>query len=321
MIPFQLHRRIPLIRRPFFQRDRALSERDEAKMRWSRAEAERDEARSALLDLKKGAGNQGVPFWDLGEHRGIVRANNGNLICIDTRDEPVCGTIRRSGCWETHLESVYRRLLKPNSVVVEVGSNVGYHTAAFARIARSVIAVEANPFTAAILRSTLALNHFRNVSVNECAIMDRPQMVELFTAETNLGAGSIGRPGWHDDPALADWRRYPVSAVTLDSITSDLPAVDLIHLDIEGCELPALMGAASLLSRSPDATIIMEWGAYWAPDYGDLAVGLDYLESLGFGYFWRIDPSDATLTSKNKQQMLEREFCDVLITRSPSSPA
>jgi hypothetical protein len=29
MIPFQLHRRIPLLRRPFFQRDRALAERDQ----------------------------------------------------------------------------------------------------------------------------------------------------------------------------------------------------------------------------------------------------------------------------------------------------
>jgi SAM-dependent methyltransferase len=30
MIPFQLHRRIPLVRRPFYQRDRALAERDQA---------------------------------------------------------------------------------------------------------------------------------------------------------------------------------------------------------------------------------------------------------------------------------------------------
>jgi hypothetical protein len=35
MIPFQLHRRIPLVRRPFFRRDQALAERD-------RAMAERD---------------------------------------------------------------------------------------------------------------------------------------------------------------------------------------------------------------------------------------------------------------------------------------
>ena len=30
MIPFQLHRRVPLLRRPFFQRDRAMEERDQA---------------------------------------------------------------------------------------------------------------------------------------------------------------------------------------------------------------------------------------------------------------------------------------------------
>jgi hypothetical protein len=35
-------------------------------------------------------------FWDLGEHRGIVRATNGVLICIDTRDTSLGHAIRRT---------------------------------------------------------------------------------------------------------------------------------------------------------------------------------------------------------------------------------
>ena len=48
MIPFQLHRRIPLLRRPFYQRDRAMEERD-------RAVAERD----ALEESLKSASREG----------------------------------------------------------------------------------------------------------------------------------------------------------------------------------------------------------------------------------------------------------------------
>jgi hypothetical protein len=42
MIPLQLHRRIPLVRRPFYQRDRAIAERDAAVAERDRLALERD---------------------------------------------------------------------------------------------------------------------------------------------------------------------------------------------------------------------------------------------------------------------------------------
>ena len=42
MIPFQLHRRIPLLRRPFYQRDRAMEQRDQLQAERDHAIAERD---------------------------------------------------------------------------------------------------------------------------------------------------------------------------------------------------------------------------------------------------------------------------------------
>lgn len=262
-------------------------------------------------------------FWDLGEHRGIVRATNGNLICIDTRDTSLGHSIRCTGCWEPHVEAVCRRLISTGSIAIDVGANIGYHTAVLARLAKSVLAVEANPVTAALLRGTVALNGFRNVSVIEQAAMDRPQVVEIFAPDEYLGAGAVARPNWYDDPNLTHWRRYPVEAVTLDSVSCDVMAVDLIRMDIEGCELAALRGACELLSRSPAARIIMEWGAYHMPAYGDIGEGLDYLDSLGFAHFAKIEP-DGSLTRKNRAEMIDRlgmgshDVCDVVISRSPS---
>lgn len=48
MIPFQLHRRIPLLRRPFFQRDQAIRERDAAV-------AERDGLRARIIETANNA--------------------------------------------------------------------------------------------------------------------------------------------------------------------------------------------------------------------------------------------------------------------------
>jgi tRNA (mo5U34)-methyltransferase len=48
MIPFSLHRRIPLIRRPFFQRDQAIRELVEARERLAQAEADLADARRSV---------------------------------------------------------------------------------------------------------------------------------------------------------------------------------------------------------------------------------------------------------------------------------
>jgi FkbM family methyltransferase len=260
-------------------------------------------------------------FWDLGEHRGIVRATNGNLILIDTRDTSLGHEIRHTGCWEPHVEAVCLRLISASSVAIDVGANIGYHTAVLARVAKSVLAVEANPVTATLLRGTIALNGFRNVSVIEHAAMDQPQAVEIFAPDEYLGAGAVARANWYDDPNLTHWRRYPVEAVTLDSVSGDVLAVDLIRMDIEGCELAALRGARELLSRSPAARIIMEWGLINAPAYGNIAEGLDYLAGLGFTHFAKIEP-DGSLTRKSRAEMIDRlgigryDICDVVISRS-----
>jgi FkbM family methyltransferase len=261
-------------------------------------------------------------FWDLGEHLGIVRATNGNLICIDTRDTSLGQAIRYAGSWEPHVEALCRRLSNPNSIAIDVGANIGYHTAVLARLAKSVLSIEPNPVTAALLRGTVALNGFRNISVIERAVMDQPQAVEIFVQEEYLGGAAVARPSWYDDPNLRHSRRYPVRAETLDSVSRDLLGADLIRMDIEGCELAALRGARELLSRSPGARIIMEWGAYNMPAYGDIAEGLDYLAGLGFAHFARIEP-DGNLVRKNRAEMIDRlgmrphEVCDVVISRLP----
>ena len=84
-------------------------------------------------------------FWDLGEHLGIVRATNGNLICIDTRDTSLGQAIRYAGSWEPHVESLCRRLSNPNSIAIDVGANIGYHTAVLARLAKSVLSISQTP--------------------------------------------------------------------------------------------------------------------------------------------------------------------------------
>ena len=77
-IPFSLHRRIPLVRRPFWQRDAARAERNAALAERDAALAERDAALAAhdkgqihqqgedlsmLIEWRKGVGDE-LNFWN-----------------------------------------------------------------------------------------------------------------------------------------------------------------------------------------------------------------------------------------------------------------
>jgi SAM-dependent methyltransferase len=53
MIPLQLHRRIPLVRRPFYQRDMAIAERDRAAIELARVVLERDELTAKVVELQR----------------------------------------------------------------------------------------------------------------------------------------------------------------------------------------------------------------------------------------------------------------------------
>jgi FkbM family methyltransferase len=249
-------------------------------------------------------------------NRTIVRDRAGNRIVVDLRDNSVGAALRAFGEWEPHVAATMARFLRDGDVVVEVGSNVGAHVVNLSRNvgpSGKVFAIEANPEVAKLLRATLRSNRLRNVTVFENAILDKPADVELWASEDNLGGGAVALPGWESDPQLASWKRYRVSATTLDLLFADLPEINLLHIDAEGCELAVLAGAANLLSRSPDVAIVAEWGAYHAPSYFDIEKGLDLLAEMGFQC--SCIERDATLRPLSVEQLLEREFCDILMLR------
>lgn len=257
-----------------------------------------------------------APFWDLGGNVGVVRTLSGELIFLDTRDESVGAALRRNGEWEPHIAATMQRFLRPGQTAIEVGSNIGTHVVTLSRsvgISGSVFAIEPNPNVADLLRATIGANHLRNVILIEKAVLDRRKDVELWASPTNLGGGAVALPAWQNDPNLGTWLHHPVEAWTLDDLFSAVSSVDLVHIDAEGCELAVLAGGKSLLARSPNVCIIAEWGAHHAPSYYDVGAGLDLIAEQNFRV-WRIEP-DGRLIPQNKEQLLARNFCDVLMTR------
>ena len=158
------------------------------------------------------------------------------------------------GLWDTEVFDLLGRvfvktgLLSKDSIIADVGSNIGYYALWFGRIATSgrVYAFEPNPDALAILQSNLDLNNAGNVEAVDYACGDRVGEVEFFLAEHHH-CSSL-------DPVWARGGKRECGRITAPITTLDeffgldghhgIPA--FIKIDIEGGGTAALPGCRKL---------------------------------------------------------------------------
>jgi FkbM family methyltransferase len=224
----------------------------------------------------------------LGGQRALALTHRGDKIFLDTSDLGLTPHIAMHGIWESEVEAVLERLLRPGDSVAEVGANMGYHTLAMAHAvgaAGHVHAFEANPHVLPLLRATVAVNGLAaRVTVHGEAALDRAGMLEFSSDPEHAGSGHWALPG----EAANYSRRVTVPAVTLDSaLAGAMPEMHLLRMDAEGSEPQVLRGAEALIRRSPRLRIVSEWSPPMMTVRTDLRALVDWLGALGFR-FWRI---------------------------------
>jgi len=255
----------------------------------------------------------------LGDHRVLVRTVWGHKLILDGRDLSLAPHLILDGYWEMWISRVFQALLKPGMTVVEVGPNVGYYTVlAAAQVGATgrVIAVEANPQMAKLLRDNLSINgQLDRTRIVEAAAYSEETELEFKCFRDHMGNSSL----FADDNTAARFAdqldTLQVPAVTLDSVIASGQRVDLIKIDAEGAELHALRGAARILTENPDVLIIAEH----SPDLiaavhgGHRAALFEHCTALGF-QAWLI-AHDASLQRCTFEALERAGHCDVLFTR------
>jgi FkbM family methyltransferase len=107
-----------------------------------------------------------------------------------------------------------------------------------------IVSFEPNPLSFAAARATIALNGLENVQLAQVAVSDAPGRLHLQTAREG-GSASAARAKIVDDPAEGD--TIEVEVTTLDALVPEDRAVSILHLDVEGHEKPALLGARRIV--------------------------------------------------------------------------
>jgi len=215
----------------------------------------------------------------LGDHEALTRLYTGHRIYVDTRDVGICSHLMLEGRWEPWIESVMAQEIRPGMRFADVGANFGYYTllgAQWVGPEGRVYAVEANPGICRKLRKSVSVNGFDDrVRIHESGVWSEEATLEFGFSHEYSGGGGIGlgaHPVWGVE-------RVSLRVAPLDLLLSDVPAIDVMKIDVEGAEPAAIAGAAALLVRSPRITLVVEFQAASVAQLSG-ATPLAYLEGF-----------------------------------------
>lgn len=154
---------------------------------------------------------------------------------------------------------MFRGLLPPNGVVIDVGAHAGQFTKLFAGIVPlgRVIAFEPSSYARRILSTVVAAKRLANVTVVPAGLSDAAGQAALaipLKASGSLGYG-LGHFGAEDARPVV---RESVDLMTLDGYVGEtgLDRVDLIKADIEGWEARLIKGAGVTIARHRPAIVL-----------------------------------------------------------------
>jgi FkbM family methyltransferase len=205
--------------------------------------------------------------------RFVASRVNGQPIALDL-DEDVDAKIFLYGAYDERGLRLIKRVMRAVDcrTALDVGANVGNHTAYFSDWARRVYAFELNPPVFERLRTFIAANRLANVTAFPCGLSDRddqrtyyvfPGQAHLTTFEPGPGAVAAGR----------------VAVRRGDSIVEEagIADIDVIKIDVEEHEFEVLNGFRGTLARDRPV-LFMEFKENSAAKFGGPAGLAAFLE-------------------------------------------
>jgi FkbM family methyltransferase len=183
----------------------------------------------------------------------LVRDRAGNRMLLPNLLEHGGLCVAVDGGYELEILKFLENRLDSDSVLVDVGANIGCLTVPLARKTARVIAIEASPKVQPYLRQNVQLNGLSNVTiVDRAASFPGNSSVPLYIPPMNHFGMASTAPQFGVEP-------ISVPAAPLDTILDTLGISDVtaMKIDVEGYEAHVLLGARNLLSRG--TTIVFEF--------------------------------------------------------------
>ena len=147
------------------------------------------------------------------------------------------------GTYEIEKQKLFEKIVKPNDIVFDIGAHVGFYTLLASELvgeSGKVFAFEPLSRNINYLKRHIALNKCNNVFVMEAAVCDKAG--EVYFEE--LHDSFYGR-------VVDEQTDIKVASIVLDNLlkNDELPAPNVLKIDVEGNELLVLKGAENILQK------------------------------------------------------------------------
>lgn len=156
-------------------------------------------------------------------------------------DWPIGESLRKYGEFSWQEIEVCKKLVRPGSLVIDAGANIGTLTVELSRVAGQVLAFEPQSIAFQTLCANLALNHRTNVRAFHAALGKESGWITVPVRDqsqpNNFGGVPLAGATEGDTVQLMHLDRF------------SLGDLSLIKADIEGMEAEMLEGAAKTIER------------------------------------------------------------------------
>lgn len=232
---------------------------------------------------------------------------NGALVCLNRNDPVVSGALMLK-VYERKETRFVDDHLKPGSLFIDIGANVGYYTAlAMHRVGREgrIIAFEPDPVSFACLERTIAANMSTTdvVPVNMAAT-DKDGERELYVSSENRGDNRF-------HPFAASSGTVKIRTITVDGLLNKfyplgLPDDLFIKIDVQGSEALVVRGMQETLAHAHRLTLLME---FWPQGLENMGANplqlLIELEQLNLHLF-ELGNTGVPLQISNREELINR---------------
>jgi len=152
------------------------------------------------------------------------------------------------GFYEKESILTWEKFIHEDSMVIDIGANIGYYTLVAARKATrgKIHSFEPTPTSFRALEQNVLLNKLPNVIANPAGISNVNSNEKYYIASPDNSGMSGLMPSENFSGQIEI-----VEIITLDHYSQkhDLQKIDFIKIDIEGNELKALQGMQQVLTR------------------------------------------------------------------------
>lgn len=184
----------------------------------------------------------------------IIESSFGNFLINEY--DVIGNFLKQTGCWEYHLYELYSKIITKESICVDAGANLGFHTIQFGKLSKKVYAFEPQSLIYNQLCANILFNGLDDIiEPMKLALGDKEDIKQMWKIENeHFGNGLYNWGGRGIEHEYATYnctnenREFDqIKIITLDSL--NLNQCDFIKIDIQGYEYYAFLGAKELLNK------------------------------------------------------------------------